>query len=45
MSSILEIFREEIKRALILRGCPAIEALDRSWLIRACPSPLGALTK
>jgi isopentenyl diphosphate isomerase/L-lactate dehydrogenase-like FMN-dependent dehydrogenase len=45
VSSILEIFREEIKRALILMGCPSIEALDRSWLIRACPSPLGALTK
>ncbi|MDG2003271.1 MAG: alpha-hydroxy acid oxidase [Novosphingobium sp.] len=33
--SVLEIFREEIKRDLILMGCPSIAVLDRSWLIRA----------
>ena len=45
VGSILEIFREEIKRALILMGCPSTAALDRSWLIRADADPLGALTK
>ena len=32
--SVLEIFREEIKRNLILMGCPSVASLDRSWLIR-----------
>ena len=45
VGSILEIFREEIKRALILMGCPSTAALDRNWLIRADADPLGALTK
>jgi isopentenyl diphosphate isomerase/L-lactate dehydrogenase-like FMN-dependent dehydrogenase len=33
--SVLEIFREEIKRNLVLMGCPSVAALDRSWLISA----------
>jgi isopentenyl diphosphate isomerase/L-lactate dehydrogenase-like FMN-dependent dehydrogenase len=35
VSSILEIFRSEIQRALILMGCPSVQALDRSWLAPA----------
>jgi L-lactate dehydrogenase (cytochrome)/(S)-mandelate dehydrogenase len=35
VKEVLEIFRAEIERALILMGCPSIEALDRSWLIPA----------
>jgi L-lactate dehydrogenase (cytochrome)/(S)-mandelate dehydrogenase len=35
VSSILEIFRSEIQRALILMGCPSVKALDRSWLVPA----------
>ncbi len=31
--AILEIFRAEMERALILMGCPGVAALDRSWLI------------
>jgi L-lactate dehydrogenase (cytochrome)/(S)-mandelate dehydrogenase len=37
--SVLEIFREEIKRNLILMGCPSVANLDRSWLIRASQLP------
>lgn len=37
VSAILEIFRAEIQRALILMGCPSVEALDRSWLVPAPP--------
>jgi isopentenyl diphosphate isomerase/L-lactate dehydrogenase-like FMN-dependent dehydrogenase len=33
--SVLEIFREEIKRDLVLMGCPSVAALDRSWLIKS----------
>lgn len=33
--SVLEIFRAEIERALILMGCPSVESLDRSWLVPA----------
>ncbi len=33
--SVLEIFRDEIRRDLILMGCPSVSALNRSWLIRA----------
>lgn len=33
--SVLEIFRAEIERALILMGCPSVNALDRSWLVPA----------
>ncbi len=29
---VLEIFREELIRTLLLLGCPSIKALDRSWL-------------
>jgi L-lactate dehydrogenase (cytochrome)/(S)-mandelate dehydrogenase len=32
--SVLEIFRDEINRALVLMGCPSVSALNRSWLIR-----------
>lgn len=35
VASVLEIFRAEIERALILMGCPGVSALDRSWLIGA----------
>jgi len=35
VKAVLEIFRAEIERALILMGCPSIDALDRSWLIPA----------
>jgi L-lactate dehydrogenase (cytochrome)/(S)-mandelate dehydrogenase len=37
--SVLEIFREEIKRNLILMGCPSVADLDHSWLIRANQPP------
>ncbi|MCX7864701.1 MAG: alpha-hydroxy-acid oxidizing protein, partial [Novosphingobium sp.] len=33
--SVLEIFRAEMERALILMGCPSVAVLDRSWLIPA----------
>ena len=33
VASVLDIFRAEMERALILMGCPSVEALDRSWLI------------
>jgi L-lactate dehydrogenase (cytochrome)/(S)-mandelate dehydrogenase len=32
--SVLEIFREEITRNLVLMGCPSVADLDRSWLVR-----------
>ena len=32
--SVLEVFREEIRRNLVLMGCPSVAALDRSWLVR-----------
>jgi isopentenyl diphosphate isomerase/L-lactate dehydrogenase-like FMN-dependent dehydrogenase len=35
VKSVLEIFRAEIERALILMGCPSVSALDRSWLTLA----------
>jgi isopentenyl diphosphate isomerase/L-lactate dehydrogenase-like FMN-dependent dehydrogenase len=31
--AVLEIFRSEMVRAMVLMGCPAVAALDRSWLI------------
>jgi L-lactate dehydrogenase (cytochrome) len=37
--SVLEIIREEIKRNLILMGCPSVAALDRSWLVRPGQPP------
>ena len=37
--SVLEIFREEIKRNLILMGCPSVANLDRSWLVRPGQPP------
>jgi isopentenyl diphosphate isomerase/L-lactate dehydrogenase-like FMN-dependent dehydrogenase len=33
VAAILEIFRREIARALVLMGCPGAAALDRSWVI------------
>lgn len=33
VSSVLDIFKAEIERALILMGCPSVEALGRSWLV------------
>lgn len=35
VTAILEIFRSEIERALVLTGCPGVDALDRSWVINA----------
>jgi L-lactate dehydrogenase (cytochrome)/(S)-mandelate dehydrogenase len=32
VEAVIEIFRAEIVRALILMGCPSVTALDRSWL-------------
>lgn len=32
--SVLQIFTEEIRRTLVLMGCPSVTELDRSWLIR-----------
>jgi L-lactate dehydrogenase (cytochrome)/(S)-mandelate dehydrogenase len=32
VSAVLEIFRAEIARALVLMGCSSVAALDRSWL-------------
>jgi isopentenyl diphosphate isomerase/L-lactate dehydrogenase-like FMN-dependent dehydrogenase len=33
VSAILEIFRAEMERAMVLMGCPDVAALDRSWLV------------
>ena len=33
VAAVLEIFRSEMLRAMVLMGCPDIAALDRSWLI------------
>jgi len=33
VASVLDIFRAEMERALVLMGCPSVAALDRSWLI------------
>ncbi|MCB2058913.1 MAG: alpha-hydroxy-acid oxidizing protein [Novosphingobium sp.] len=33
--SVIETFREELHRDLMLMGCPSVSALDRSWLISA----------
>lgn len=32
---VLSILREDIRRTLILMGCPSVSALDRSWLLPA----------
>jgi L-lactate dehydrogenase (cytochrome)/(S)-mandelate dehydrogenase len=32
---VIDIFRQELHRNLILMGCPSIAALDRSWVIPA----------
>ncbi len=33
VASVLEIFQAEIRRSLILMGCPDVAQLDRSWLV------------
>jgi L-lactate dehydrogenase (cytochrome) len=33
VAAVLEIFRSEMLRAMVLMGCPDVAALDRSWLI------------
>lgn len=35
VSSILEIFRSEIERNLILMGCASVSELDRTWVVPA----------
>jgi L-lactate dehydrogenase (cytochrome)/(S)-mandelate dehydrogenase len=35
VEAVLEIFRAELTRDLILMGCPSVAELDRSWLIDA----------
>jgi L-lactate dehydrogenase (cytochrome)/(S)-mandelate dehydrogenase len=37
--SVIEILREEIKRNLVLMGCPSIAELGPSWLVRPGPPP------
>lgn len=37
VAAVLEIFRSEMERALILMGCPGVDTLDRSWLMPAHP--------
>lgn len=37
--SVLDIFRDELKRNLILMGCPTVADLDRSWLIKTNQLP------
>ncbi|CAN7541776.1 alpha-hydroxy acid oxidase [Phenylobacterium sp. LjRoot219] len=32
VGAVLEIFRAEMERDLVLMGCPSVQALDRSWL-------------
>jgi L-lactate dehydrogenase (cytochrome)/(S)-mandelate dehydrogenase len=39
VAAILEIFRAEMERALVLMGCPDVAALDRTWLIPAAGVP------
>ena len=34
VASVLEIFRSEIERTLLLMGCPSVDALGPSWLVR-----------
>jgi len=33
VQAVLDIFRAEIARTLVLMGCPSVSALDRSWLL------------
>lgn len=35
---VLNILREDMKRAMVLMGCPTVAALDRSWLFPAPPA-------
>lgn len=35
VAAVLDIFRSEIARAMLLMGCPDVASLDRSWLIQA----------
>ncbi|TVV73908.1 alpha-hydroxy acid oxidase [Sphingomonas solaris] len=39
---ILEIFRAELERALVLMGCPGVGSLDRSWLAQRPGDTPGA---
>jgi L-lactate dehydrogenase (cytochrome)/(S)-mandelate dehydrogenase len=39
VAAILEIFRSEIERAMVLMGCPSVAELNRSWLVRPDGSP------
>ena len=39
VEAVLEIFRAEIERALVLMGCAGVERLDRSWLIATRETP------
>ncbi len=41
VASVLDIFSTEIRRALILMGCPDVASLDSSWLLPA-PGASGA---
>lgn len=41
VSSVLDIFRSELERSMILMGCDDVHSLDRSWLIRANQSSSG----
>ena len=36
---VLDILRAEMERAMVLMGCPSVDALDVSWLLRAEPIP------
>lgn len=33
VAAVIDIFRAEMARALVLMGCPSVAALDRSWII------------
>jgi L-lactate dehydrogenase (cytochrome) len=33
VEAVLELLRQELKRDLVLMGCPSVSALDRSWLV------------
>ncbi len=40
-AGVLEIFRTEMERSLSLMGCPSVQALDRSWVLRREPGSAG----
>ncbi len=42
VASVIEIFEQEMRRAMILMGCADVASLDRSWLIdRGCSITQG----